>query len=200
MPDPRSAPALVTTGAVELAAGLRCEENSISGLVLVSAWPDTADKVFGTVGKALKIGIPDDCRTTAGSDHATAFRIAPRRLMIVSQTPDLFSSLKGAVPCEDGSVSQQDHSRIRIRLTGPGAAALLSRGAPVDFDRSVFPAGTFAQTGIHHMWVLIHKIAEEPEAYDLYVLRSFALSFWQWLQESAHIATQTPMGREALAG
>ena len=200
MPDPRSALASVATGATQIAAALTCAEIHLGDLVMVSAWPDTEAKVFSAASKVLKIDIPQDCRTASGSDQLTVFRLAPRRLMVVSEASDLFKHLHQSIATTDGAVSQQDHSRVRIRLSGPGAAALLSRGAPVDLNESVFPEGAFAQTGIHHMWVLIHRIAGEPEAFDLYVLRSFALSFWQWLLESAHIATQTPRGAEALTG
>ncbi len=200
MPDPRSALASVTTGAIELATGLTCNENPMADLVMVSAWPNTDAEVFGNVGKTLKIDIPEDCKTTSVSEQETAFRIAPHRLMIVSDAPGLLTTLRRIISEEDGTVSQQDHSRVRLRLSGPGAAALLSRGAPVDLDESVFPEGAFAQTAIHHMWVLIHRVAGEQEAFDLYVLRSFALSFWQWLSESADIASQTPKGASALAG
>jgi sarcosine oxidase subunit gamma len=199
VPDPRFALAPVTTGATEFAAGLTCEEMPMADLVMISTWPDTRENVFGATGNTLKIDIPEDWRTASGSDQVTAFRIAPRRLMIVSERPELLSRLRRAIASTDGAVSQQGHSRVRLRLSGPGAAALLSRGAPVDLDESVFPKGAFAQTAIHHMWVLIHRIAGEPETFDLYVLRSFALSFWQWLSESAHIATQTPKGAAALA-
>ncbi|MCP5087777.1 MAG: hypothetical protein GY952_13370 [Rhodobacteraceae bacterium] len=199
MPDPRSALASVTTGAIELAAGLTCKESPIADLVMVSAWRDAAAKVFDLVGKTFNIDVPEDCKAESGSDQVTAFRVAPRRLMIVSGTPELLSTLRGAIAEEEGAVSQQGRSRVRLRLSGPGAAALLSRGAPVDLDESVLPAGSFAQTCIHHMGVLIHRVAAEKEAFDIYVLRSFALSFWQWLSESAHIATQTPQGAAALA-
>lgn len=200
MPDPRSALASITSSAIALAAGLSCEEKPMADLVMLSAWPGTVEKVFGTAGKKLEIDFPEDCRTASGSDQVKVFRVAPRRLMIVSETPDLLSPLRGVIAGEDGAISQQGHSRVRFRLIGAGAAALLSRGAPVDLDERVFPSGAFAQTSIHHMWVLIHKVAAEPEAFDLYVLRSFALSFWQWLLESVHIATQTPEGANSLAG
>lgn len=197
MPDPRSALAPVTTGAAELAAGLTCREMPVADLVMASTWPDTETEIFAAVGKTLEAEVPEDTRNAVKTAATTVFRVAPRRLMIVSDEGALFAPLQGVLDNEKGTLSQQDHSRVRIRLSGPGAAALLSRGAPIDLDERSFPAGAFAQTGIHHMWVLIHRVAEGEE-FDLYVLRSFALSFWEWLVESAHIATQTSRGAHSL--
>ncbi|MEM0950150.1 MAG: sarcosine oxidase subunit gamma family protein [Pseudomonadota bacterium] len=199
MPDPRSALTPVAIGPVKLAAGLTCEERPLADLVLISAWPETEKPVFDAVGKTLETAMPDDCRTAAATDGLTVFRVAPRRLMIVSEATALLDPLRDAVPETDGAVSQQGHSRVRLRLSGPGAAALLARGAPVDLDEVVFPVGAFAQTCIHHMWVQVHRTAATPETFDIYVLRSFALSFWQWLTEAAHIATQTSRGAHSLA-
>lgn len=199
MPDPCSALASAASGAIDLAADLTCKEMPMSDLLIVSAWQDTEDKVFATISRTLDIDIPEDCRNATAAGEKTVFRIAPRKLMIVSDKDEIRESLQEMLNEDEAALSQQDHSRVRLRLSGSGAAALLARGAPVDLDEGVFPAGAFAQTAIHHMWVLIHR-ARPGEEFDLFVLRSFALSLWEWLIESAHIATQTSKGVHSLVG
>ncbi len=201
VPEPRSALASVTSGPVQLAAGLSCRELTFADLVIVSAWPEIEKKVFGAVAKALGASLPEDCRTAAAMPDGTVFRTAPRRLMVVSDGKPLAATLSGAIDGADGAISVQGHSRVRIRLEGNGARALLARGMAVDLDTQIFRVGDFAQTNIHHMWVLVHRVAGrgEGDAFDIYVLRSFALSFWHWLTNTARIATQTVDCENALA-
>ncbi len=201
VPEPRSALASVTSGAIELAAGLSCRELAFADLVMASAWPETEKKVFGTIAGALGMTIPGGYRTAATASGKTVFRIAPRRLMLVTESEPLEGTLSMVVDAADAAIIALDHSRVRIRLEGIGARALLTRGMAVNLDDDVFQHGDFAQTNIHHMWVLVHRVAakSDGEAFDIYILRSFALSFWHWLTNTAHIATQTAAGKKSLA-
>ena len=55
------------------------------------------------------------------------------------------------------------------------------------FTRRFGQAGHFAQCAIHHMWLLLHKVSDDEgeDAFDIYVLRSFAASFWHWMTSTA---------------
>ena len=53
----------------------------------------------------------------------------------------------------------------------------------VDLDPAAFPIGRLAQTAIHHIDVLIHRIDER--AYEIWVVRSFAESLSEWLLGAA---------------
>ena len=83
-------------------------------------------------------------------------------------------------------VTDIGHSRTVVRIVGAGARELLNRGLPVDLDPSVFPSDAIAQSVIHHMPVLVHRaVAEGDDAFDAYVTREYAVSFWEWLTEAA---------------
>ena len=43
--------------------------------------------------------------------------------------------------------------------------------------------GQFALTGIHHTPVLVHRSGEQR--YEIYAMRTFALSVWEWLSDAA---------------
>ena len=84
------------------------------------------------------------------------------------------------------------HGRTVLRVTGPESDLLLNRGLPVDLDPEVFPANAFAQSAIHHMHVMVHRVDIAGElAFDVYVSREVAISFWEWLTEAA-----APLGCE----
>ncbi len=198
MHDPRSALASVVSGAVKLSADLSCFESGFIDLVFVSAWPDTETRVFGAVTEFLKMEVPRTFRGACHSGHISIFRIAPRKIMIVSENKPLFPRLSELISGEDGSVTELAHSRIRVRLSGNDARALLARGAAVDFYRDVFTPASFAQTTIHQIPVLVHRTDGVNEEIDVYVLRSFALSFWHWLVETANHASKAPDAADIL--
>ena len=50
-----------------------------------------------------------------------------------------------------------------------------------------------ALTGIHHTPVLVHRTSEQR--YEIYAMRTFALSVWEWLSDAA-----LPFGYEIEAG
>ncbi len=83
-----------------------------------------------------------------------------------------------------GHVSEQSDGRICIRISGPKARELMSRGCRLDLHPSVAKTGFCAQTTMAQVGVLLHQISDEP-AYDLYVFPGFAHSFWQWLEHTA---------------
>jgi methylglutamate dehydrogenase subunit D len=77
-------------------------------------------------------------------------------------------------------------SRTVLRVAGVGAAILLNRGLPIDLDDDAFPVDAFAQSLIHHMPVLVHRVSTgASRAFDVYVTRDYALSFWEWLTRAA---------------
>jgi heterotetrameric sarcosine oxidase gamma subunit len=63
-----------------------------------------------------------------------------------------------------------------LRIERTAAAELLARLAPLDFDLSAFPVGSFAQTGINHVGVLIHRLREEW--FDVLVPYTWLDSIW----------------------
>ncbi len=84
-------------------------------------------------------------------------------------------------------MTELGHARSFLELRGPAAPAILSRGFALDLDDSQFPNAAFAQTNVHHVGVLLHRLTEEGPAYRILVLRTFARSFWEWLFETAEV-------------
>ena len=80
-------------------------------------------------------------------------------------------------------ITDLSSSRTRIEISGAPARDVLAKCAAIDFHKSEFKPGTFAMTGIHHVPVLIHCVA--GEIFQLYVLRTFALSIWDHVTDAA---------------
>jgi heterotetrameric sarcosine oxidase gamma subunit len=96
---------------------------------------------------------------------------------------ELASSLAGLA-----SVADQTSAYAVLRISGAFARELLSRGAFIDFDPSVFGPGSAAVTTISHIGVTIWQIDETP-TFEIALFRSFADSFWHWM-----MATSTALG------
>jgi sarcosine oxidase subunit gamma len=88
---------------------------------------------------------------------------------------ELASSLAGLA-----SVADQTSAYAVLRISGASAREVLSRGAFIDFDPSVFGPGSAAVTTISHIGVTIWQIDETP-TFEIALFRSFADSFWHWM-------------------
>ncbi len=100
-----------------------------------------------------------------------------------SLSPKLDSRLRGNDGIEGVYVTPLTSSRTRIEISGAPARDVLAKCVAIDFHKSEFKPGTFAMTGIHHVPVLIHCVADE--IFQLYVLRTFALSIWDHVTDAA---------------
>jgi len=72
------------------------------------------------------------------------------------------------------------HARAVLRVRGPAARDTLATGCPLDVDALV--PGDAMPTVIGHFNVLLH--CAEADGFELYVTRSFAAAFAEWLLEA----------------
>lgn len=89
---------------------------------------------------------------------------------------ELASSLKGLA-----SVSDQSSTYAVLRISGPSARQILSRGAFIDFDPLAFGAGSAAVTVISQIGVIVWQVDDVP-TFEIALFRSYAGSFWHWIQ------------------
>ena len=191
MPEMKSALAAVyrpgRIGVTEDPVGVWICERPERILVQISGWKSNFELVCDRLAVILGVGIPTSYRRAISLGDRSVFRIGPERLWITGQSnDDVLRGLDVARFGADAIVTEVGHSRSVLRIAGPKSGLLLNRGLPVDLNPSVFPANSFAQSAIHHMSVLVHRVdlSHEP-AFDTYVSRELAVSFWEWLTEAA---------------
>jgi sarcosine oxidase subunit gamma len=161
---------------VGVSIGERRERN----LVQVSGWQESFDTVCDRVAALLNFEIPSDLRRATSLEDRSVFRVGPERIWITGAASD------------EAIVTEVGHSRTVLRISGPKSDVLLSRGLPIDLDPEAFPMNAFAQSAIHHMPVLVHRVdVSEEVVFDAYVSRDLAVTFWEWLTEAA-----APLGCE----
>lgn len=143
--------------------------NQIAGMS-----PDFEERLARVLGV-----LPHDPARAVQSNGRAIMRTGPAQFWIVGPDNDDVAGLIVGL----GALTPLSHSRTRITLGGAPARDVLARGIPLDFHASAFVPGMIAQTGLHHTPVLIHCVAEHR--FELYALRTFALSIWEWLTDAA---------------
>lgn len=187
-------------------APLILSERPLGTLIQLSGWPedfeDAAKPALARLGFEGFEGFEgfgsfDRAQISQISPTSLAFRIAPQRLLLRFPVAAIWSEVESAVDTALTPVLDLSHSRTVIRIVGANAAALLARLLPIDFDEQTFAVGRFVQSGIHSVAVLVHRDADEAgvPAYDIYVPRSFAVSTWDFITQTA-----MPFGYSVEAG
>ena len=162
-------------------------------LVQVSGWKRSFESVCDRLAAILDCPVPADFRRAKSYGGRTVFRVRPERLWIAGSANDeVLRQLNAASLDGNAVITQIGHGRTVLRIAGPKSGLLLDRGLPVDLDPEAFPVDAYALSAIHHMHVLVHRVDMAQElAFDVYVPRELAISFWEWLTEAA-----APLGCE----
>jgi heterotetrameric sarcosine oxidase gamma subunit len=166
-------------------------------LVQAAAFPATLADLASSLAAALGLaGLPARIGIVVEAGPRRILKTGPEQFWILAPAADpLAVRLRQVVTPAIGAVTELSHSRSRIFIEGAAAAEVMARGIPLDFHPAVFAVGQFALTGLHHTPVLVHRSAEAR--YEIYAMRSFALSIWEWLIDAAlpfGFAVETPAG------
>lgn len=152
-------------------------------LVQVAAFATTMTELDRAVRSLLGADLPERVGEVASVGNRHLLRIGSEQFWIITRDgEDLAPPLQAAVAPAVGAVTPLSHSRTCIFVEGPAAREVLS-GIAIDFHPDVFRLNCFALTALHHTPILIHRSGESR--YELYVLRTFALSAWEWLTDAA---------------
>jgi heterotetrameric sarcosine oxidase gamma subunit len=158
--------------------GIRLSERRIASLWQVAAWPGRLSQAGAAAAAAAGAPeAPGPGRSAAG-DTATLMRIEPLKWWLVAGDDLDRPALDG----QDGTVLDLSHARTVIRVEGPETAALMARLVPLDLRARSFPEGAVASTGLHHSGVTLTR---REGGIEIFALRSYALSIWEHLAESA---------------
>ena len=146
-------------------------------IVQIAAWPDTNGVVQTTIEDVLGVK-PPSLGSAVRHRDVTIAAVAPGRFLLSSDEGDLAQRF-AAMPLAHGTVTDLSHARTIMSIAGRDVVEVLLQHVAIDLDLSVFPPGRVAQTQIHHIDVLIHRV--EESRFDIWVFRSFAESLAHWL-------------------
>lgn len=149
-------------------------------LYQICAWHDTAQQVAEKVAQSAGVGKIDMAlvtsrKTVTIGTNGAVLPIAPVKWWLVGALPPSLTPAQGAT-------LDLSHSRTHVRISGPCATQLLNRYLPLDLRPQSFPVGTVAASAVHHVGITMWH---SQQGYELFIPRSFALSIWEMLVETA---------------
>ena len=159
--------------------GVTLQEVRDLSLIQVAAWPESYGDVAAKLADCLGLSAaPGPGEVVTGSKGAL-MRTEPLKWWVCGGS---LADVAAAIPIDMGTCLDLSHSRTHLRITGPKAAVLLNHFLPLDLREESFPVGRLAATAFHHTGAALWR---SEEGYELFLLRTFALSLWEILVDSA---------------
>jgi heterotetrameric sarcosine oxidase gamma subunit len=153
-------------------------------LVQVAAFATTDAQFQLSLRPVLNGDLPTRVGDVVHVDGRRLLKTAAEQYWVITREgDDILRGLQSAIPPQIGAITALSHSRTCIFVEGSAAREMLAKAVPLDFHPDSFRVDQFALTGLHHSPVLIHRSAED--LYEIYALRTFGLSVWEWLIDAA---------------
>ncbi len=152
--------------------GVTISETRPGSIVQVAAWPGREASLAAVLREAAGLDLPMAPGAGTVDGFRCIFDIAPRRWLVADQAEGLGRTLAAAVAAETGTITDLSHGRTAIRVEGERAEWVLSKLFAIDFAPAAFPFSAGRSTQHHDVFAAIQRTA--PDAFDLYVFRSFA--------------------------
>jgi len=108
---------------------------------------------------------------------------APRTWLILCRKDNIIETVQQNFKETDFAVTDISHSRAVIQIQGNQAKEILKKGSPINFNE--FEVNQCAGTVFHGITIIIDSISNNPDTFNLLVLRSFGESFYHHITDSA---------------
>ena len=164
--------------------GITLSERPYLSIIQVAAYAETAGDPGAVIQDLIGVSPPTEPNRSILAGSTQICWTGPHKWWIVDTDQRHSAESLASQLGDSAAVTAQGHGRSCIRLSGPNARDLLAKGCTLDFHASRFSAGHCAQTSLGHVNALINYIDDEP-LFDLFVLRSYAVSFWEWTTDAA---------------
>lgn len=162
--------------------GITLQERRALSITHVDAWPDQAVACAKAIEKACGVAPGSDALKAVEKGETAVLWVGPDRWLVTEpESRDLPAALMDTVGGDLGAVTDQSHSRVCWRITGPALRQLLVKGSTIDFDQ--FGDGDCIGTLLGHFAVTIQS--RGADSADVYCARSFAVDLHEWLVESS---------------
>jgi heterotetrameric sarcosine oxidase gamma subunit len=155
------------------------------GFALASVLTSAADRVELSRVVAHRWGgeLPVTGRAALAGERAILWS-GPDSWLLVADSQRGFAEDVQALAAV-AAVSDQSEARAVVRISGPRARDALAKGCMIDLHPSAFVKDAVASTMIAYIGVQIWRRGDAEDAFDIFVPRSMAGSFWSWLSSSA---------------
>lgn len=167
-------------------AGLRVVERVDVRLASVAARTGKAGALKEAFASSFGVELPDrGLRSQAGG--VAALWSGPGRWLVLASgaaTQPAGAAALASLLHGTASVTDQSDGRIVLEMSGMRVRDVLAKGVMLDLHDRRFAARATAMTSIAHIDVQISRL-DDAGRFEILVPRSFARSFWNWLENSA---------------
>ena len=108
---------------------------------------------------------------------------APRTWLIYSSKENIIEAIKRSCKETDFAITDISQSRAVMQIQCFYSKELLKKGSPINFNE--FEVNKCVGTIFHGIAVVIDSISNNPDTFNLLVLRSFGESFYHHITDSA---------------
>ena len=133
--------------------------------------------------KIENLEIPTQGSNVKSNNETRILWNAPRTWLILSSKENILETIKKNCKEKDFGITDISHSRAIIQIQGIQAKEVLKKGSPINF--SEFGVNKCVGTVFHGITIIIDSISNDPDTYNLLVLRSFGESFYHHITDAA---------------
>jgi sarcosine oxidase subunit gamma len=165
--------------------GLSLSERPFRGYLNLRTEPSA--ELVERIEHGSGIRLPTEPNTFTGMSETIALWLGPDEWLIVTPSGGegpLAQTLRSAAQDRFFALTDVTHSNTTIRVRGPKAREVLSKGCSVDLNPLAFRANSCAQTLLAKTHIAIRSVDNSP-AFDLIVRRSFAEYLALWLLDAS---------------
>ena len=108
---------------------------------------------------------------------------APRTCLVLSNKENIIETIKKSCNEKDFATTDISHSRAVIQIQGTKAKEILKKGSPINFNE--FGINKCVGTVFHGINIIIDSISNDPDTFNLLVLRSFGESFYHHITDAS---------------
>ena len=133
--------------------------------------------------KIEELEIPTQNSKINSNEETRILCSAPRTWLILTNKENAIERVEKSFKETDFAITDISHSRAVIQIQGDQAKEILKKGSPINFNE--FGVNQCAGTVFHGITIIIDSISNEPDTFNLLVLRSFGESFYHHITDSA---------------
>lgn len=166
--------------------GISLAERPFIAKVNLRGDPDSDGFIAG-VKQTLDMELPIAPNTTHGNGRHTVFWLGPNEWLVhgpEDTQSEIVATLRGSLGAVHTAITDVTDYYAVLRLSGPKAREVLSKGTPFDVHQHVFSLEACAQTCFGHASILLHHVQSSP-VFDIQVRWTFAEYVWMYLVDAA---------------
>ena len=133
--------------------------------------------------KIENLEIPTESSNVKSNNETRILYNAPRTWLILSSKENILETIKKNCKETDFGITDISHSRAIIQIQGIQAKEVLKKGSPINFNE--FNVNKCVGTVFHGITIIIDSISNDPDTFNILVLRSFGESFYHHITDAA---------------